>query len=107
MLIKFEDLILQPEKNLITILKFLHKVANLELKIDKNKIKNILRTTSFEYLQNLEKNNSFEESTGTPEESYVQFFKYGNKKDSVGIPDELKKALENKLSEEMTELGYL
>ena len=107
MLIKFEDLILQPEKNFITILKFLHKVANLELKIDKNKIKNILQTTSFEYLQNLEKKDSFVESTSIAGESYVQFFKYGNKKNSVGIPDELKKALENELGKEMTELGYL
>ena len=107
LLIKFEDLILQPEKNFITILKFLHKVANLELKIDKNKIKNILRTTSFEYLQNLEKKDSFVESPSIAGESYVQFFKYGNKKNSVGIPDELKKALENKLGKEMTELGYL
>ena len=106
-LIKFEDLILEPEKNLINILKFLHKVANLELKIDKNKIKNILRTTSFEYLQNLEKKDSFVESPSIAGESYVQFFKYGNKKNSVGIPDELKKALENKLSQQMKELGYL
>ena len=107
LLIKFEDLISEPEKTFITILKFVHKLANLELIIDENKIKNILQTTSFQYLQNLEKKYTFHESSSTAEESYVQFFKYGNKKDSVGIPDELKKALENKLSKEMTELGYL
>ena len=107
LLIKFEDLISEPEKTFITILKFIHKLANLELIIDENKIKNILQTTSFQYLQNLEKKYTFHESSSTAEESYVQFFKYGNKKDSVGIPDELKKALENKLSKEMTELGYL
>ena len=107
LLIKFEDLISEPEKTFITILKFVHNLANLELIIDENKIKNILRTTSFEYLQNLEKKDTFHESSSTAEESYVQFFKYGNKKNSVGIPDELKKALENKLSKEMTELGYL
>ena len=107
LLIKFEDLISEPEKTFITILKFIHKLANLELIIDENKIKNILQTTSFQYLQNLEKKYTFHESSSTAEESYVQFFKYGNKKDSVGIPDELKKTLENKLSKEMTELGYL
>ena len=107
LLIKFEDLISEPEKTFITILKFVHKLANLELIIDENKIKNILQTTSFQYLQNLEKKYTFQESPSTNEESYVQFFKYGNKKDSVGIPDELNKALVNKLSKEMTELGYL
>ena len=107
LLIKFEDLISEPEKTFITILKFVHKLANLELIIDENKIKNILQTTSFQYLQNLEKKYTFQESSSTTEESYVQFFKYGNKKDSVGIPDELNKALVNKLSKEMTELGYL
>ena len=106
-MIKFEDLISEPEKTFITILKFVHKLANLELIIDENKIKNILQTTSFQYLQNLEKKYTFQESSSTTEESYVQFFKYGNKKDSVGIPDELNKALVNKLSKEMTELGYL
>ena len=55
LLIKFEDLISEPEKTFITILKFVHKLANLELIIDENKIKNTLRTTSFQYLQNLEK----------------------------------------------------
>ena len=107
LLIKFEDLISEPEKTFITILKFVHKLANLELIIDENKIKNILQTTNFQYLQNLEKKYTFQESSSTTEETYVQFFKYGNKKDSVGIPDELNKALVNKLSKEMTELGYL
>ena len=107
LLIKFEDLISEPEKTFITVLKFVHKLANLELIIDENKIKNTLRTTSFQYLQNLEKKKKFHESSSTAEESYIQFFKYGNKKDSIAILDEIKKTLENKLREEMMELNYL
>ena len=107
LLVKFEDLVSEPEKTFIAILKFVHKLANLELIIDENKIKNTLRTTSFQYLQNLEKKKKFHESSSTAEESYIQFFKYGNKKDSIAILDEIKKTLENKLREEMMELNYL
>jgi len=62
LLIKFEDLINDREKTFITILKFIYKLVNSKFLIDENKLKNILKTTSFEFMQKLEKNFGFEES---------------------------------------------
>ena len=107
LLMRFEDLTSEPEKNFLTILEFVHKLSNLKLTIDKNKLKNVLRTTSFEYLKNLEEKSGFDESYSTAEEAYVQFFKYGNKKNVISSEDELNNDLKNKLSQQMRELGYL
>ena len=41
-------------------------------------------------LKNLEEKSGFDESYSTVDESYVQFFKYGNKRDVISTEDELK-----------------
>ena len=109
LLIKYEDMIKDKEETFITILKFIYKLLNLKFSIDANKLKNILKTTSFEYMQKAEKNSGFEESVKTKKNSKKQtFFKYGPK---INIPEtlsvEIKKKLEVSLKKEMEELGYL
>lgn len=109
LLIKYEDMIKDKEKTFITILKFIHKLLNLKFSIDADKLKNILKTTSFEYMQKAEKNSGFEESVKTKKNSKKQtFFKYGpkiNTPESLSV--EIKKKLEVSLKKEMKELGYL
>ena len=109
LLIKYEDMIKDKEKTFITILKFIHKLLNLKFSIDADKLKNILKTTSFEYMQKAEKNFGFEESVKTKKNSKKQtFFKYGpkiNTPESLSV--EIKKKLEVSLKKEMEELGYL
>lgn len=109
LLIKYEDMIKDKEKTFITILKFIHKLLNLKFSIDADKLKNILKTTSFEYMQKVEKNSGFEESVKTKKNSKKQtFFKYGpkiNTPESLSV--EIKKKLEVSLKKEMEELGYL
>ncbi len=109
LLIKYEDMIKDKEKTFITILKFIHKLLNLKFSIDADKLKNILKTTSFEYMQKAEKNSGFEESVKTKKNSKKQtFFKYGpkiNTPESLSV--EIKKKLEVSLKKEMEELGYL
>ena len=109
LLIKYEDMIKNKEKTFITILKFIHKLANLEFAIDDDKLKNILKTTSFEYMQKAEKNFGFQESVKTKKDSEKNtFFKYGP---NINTPEtlsaEIKKKLEVSLKKEMEELGYL
>ena len=109
LLIKYEDMIKDKEKTFITILKFIHKLLDLKFSIDDNKLKNILKTTSFEYMQKVEKNFGFEESVKTKKDSEKNtFFKYGpNINTPESLPAEIKKKLEVSLKKEMEELGYL
>ena len=62
-LIKFEDLVSDPERTFIDILNFIHKLTNSKEEIDKTKLTKTLDSTTFEYLQNLEKKESFDEAT--------------------------------------------
>jgi hypothetical protein len=109
LLIKYEDMIKDKEKTFITILKFIHKLLDLKFSIDDNKLKNILKTTSFENMQKTEKNFGFEESVKTKKDSEKNtFFKYGPKINTPEtLPAEIKKKLEMALKKEMEELGYL
>ena len=107
LLIKYEDLISKPEDNLKLILEFISKITNTKLEVDKNKLNNVLSTTSFEYLQKLEKENNFPEAIKTKDGNYATFFKYGKKNTGKNLPEEITKELEDNLSSEMKELGYL
>jgi len=109
LLIKYEDMINNKEKTFITILKFIHKLLDLKFSVDDNKLKNILKTTSFEYMQKAEKNFGFEESVKTKKDSEKNiFFKYGPKINTPEtLPAAIKKKLEVSLKKEMEELGYL
>jgi hypothetical protein len=106
LLVKYEDLISDPEKCFTSVLKFTYKISNSSLKIDKNKLDNVLKTTTFEYLQNLEKKENFKEATSVTKK--IDFFKYGPKNDGKkGIPKKIIENLEKNLNKEMKELGYL
>ena len=107
LLIKYEDLINHPEETFITMLKFIHKLNKAKLIVDKTKLKNMLETTTFEYLQNLEKKSPFPEAIKTTKGDYATFFKYGKKNTGKDIPIDIKKKLEEALYSEMKELGYL
>ena len=109
LLVKYEDMIKNKEKTFVTIIKFIHKLADLKFTIDGDKLKNILQTTSFEYMQKAEKNFGFEESVKTKKDSEKNtFFKYGpNINTPETLPAEIKKKLEASLKKEMEELGYL
>ena len=107
LLVKYEDLTNKPEETFISMLKFIYKLNKAKFSLDKIKLKNMLETTTFEYLQNLEKKNSFPEAIKTDKGDYATFFKYGKKNTGKDIPTDIKKKLEESLNLEMKELGYL
>jgi hypothetical protein len=84
-------------------------LVDSKFSIDYDKLKNILKTTSFEYMQKLEKNFGFEESVKLKKDGKKNtFFKYGPKINTPeSLPTEIKKKLEISLKKEMEELGYL
>ena len=108
LLVKYEDMISDKENTFINILNFIHKLANLKFSIDDKKLKGIIESTSFENMQNLEKNIGFGESKKIEENKKITFFKYGPK---LNTPDfltiDIKRKLEVSLKKEMKELGYL
>ena len=107
LLIKYEDLVSKPEETFLSILDFIHQLSNLKFVVDKNKLRNVLNTTTFEFLQNLEKKTSFPEAIKSASGKDITFFKYGKKNTGKDIPDEIRSKLEKTLELEMSELGYL
>ena len=105
--IKFEDLVLEQEKTFIYILNELKKFMNLN--IDQKKIENVLKTTNFKYLRQLEENEGFIENKimGIKDNKNF-FFNKGieqnfNKDLDPSIIDKIKKKYKNLL----LELNYL
>ena len=108
LLIKYEDLVTNQKKTFSKILNFIFKLRNLNLSLDENKINNVIKTTSFENLQNLEKKNLFSENMEDKQGNKIVFFDQGSKRDwSKSLDKNLSKEIEKTFNKEMTELGYL
>jgi len=107
LLIKYEDLVEETEKTFLKVLTFICKITKKKLDLDKNKLKNVLNTTTFSNLQNLEKKNGFGEASNLNGKK-ITFFKYGAKNNWKNfLTSENKKTIEDLFKEEMKELGYL
>ena len=106
LLIKYEDLVENPFKELERIIFFLEKF----IKIDTNKTKNnnIINSTNFEKLKILENEGNFKESAYDIDGKIKNFFYKGPENKWQNLLDtNIKNEIENKLSSEMKELGYL
>ena len=109
LLIKYEDLINKKEEVLLKMLKFIFKLKKKFFEMDKVKFKNVVNSTSFEKMRDLENETGFRESkinikTGKK----IPFFNLGKKNDWKKMIDPtIKKKLENTFKKEMEELGYL
>jgi len=109
LLIKYEDLVNDKEKIFINILEFLHKLRNIDLQLDKKKLKNVLDSTSFEEMKKMEKREGFFEAPiDKKSKKKKQFFFRGpeNNWKNLLTPKLIKK-IENAFENEMLELGYL
>jgi len=107
LLIKYEDLVEETEKTFLKVLTFVCKLTKKKLDLDKNKLKNVLNTTTFDSLQNLEKQKGFSEAVNANGKK-ITFFKYGAKNNWKNfLTSENRKKIEDSFREEMKELGYL
>ena len=109
LLIKYEDLISNKEENLKKILKFIYKLKNINFEIDETKIKNVIQSTSFDNMKNLEKEKGFEEARVNIEtKEKIPFFNLGPKNEWKKLLDlEIIKKIEKAFKKEMKELEYL
>ena len=110
LLIKYEDLLENTNSELIKIITFIKKFTPIQTNDIKNK--NIIRTTSFNHLKNLEEKGGFKENAYDRTDKAInkkkKFFYLGpdnNWKDS--LDKKIKDEIEFELSTEMKELGYL
>jgi hypothetical protein len=109
LLIKYEDLITNKEETLKKILKFIHKLKNINFEINETKLKNVIESTSFENMKNLEKEKGFTEARINKETGEkILFFYLGQNNNWKKLLDlEIVKKIEKAFKKEMEELGYL
>ena len=109
LLVKYEDLILKREKTFLTILKFVFNLRKVNPTVDQKKLNNMLKTTEFDSLKNMEKKNSFSESMVNKETNKkLPFFHKGPARDwSNSLDPSLVNQIENFFKKEMIDLGYL
>ena len=107
LLIKYEDLILNPLIYFNEITKFVSKVTKLNFNTEK--VKKAIETNSFENMKNLEKKGLFKENALNRERnSKVDFFNLGPENDWKKILDKkISSEIENKFNNEMRELKYI
>ncbi len=105
-LIKYEDLIYNPDYELDKIINFLKKF--MEINTNPKKNQNILNTTNFNYLKSLEEKGQFNENAFSYEDNKKKFFHLGpenNWKNTLN--NKIKLDIETELKDEMLELNYL
>ncbi|MDA7806610.1 sulfotransferase domain-containing protein [Candidatus Pelagibacter sp.] len=109
LLIKYEDLIFNKEESLKKILKFIHKLKNINFEINEKKFQNVIDSTSFESMQKLERKNGFNESSINEKTGEkIAFFNLGPKNDwKKSLDLEVINKIEKAFKKEMEELGYL
>ena len=109
MLVKYEDLIQNPEIVFLEILKFIYKLNNTKFELDKKKFDNVIKTTSFDAMQKLEKKVGFGEATVDEKTGKrIPFFNLGPKNNwRESLNSKIRLRLEKAFKKEMEELGYL
>jgi hypothetical protein len=107
LLIKYEDLLMDPDNEFAKIVKFLSSILNIEF--NKNIITEAIKTSSFDNLKKLEKSGLFGESVAdTKSGDKKDFFYLGPKNDWKKLLDnKISKEIEQKFQNEMKELKYL
>jgi len=108
LLIKYEDLINNTEATFLKILKFIFKISKSKFTVEQDKLNNVLKTTTFDYVKNLEKEKGFIESKVNKNNEKIPFFNSGPQTDWRQILDpKIKDIIEKTFEKEMLELGYL
>ena len=107
--IKYEDLQNQTYYVFKEVIKFINETTNNKEKINKDKIKMVLKTTSFEKLKKNEIDHGFSEAVTSKEDrkKKIPFFNLGPKNDwREIINDDLKVKLESIFEKDLKELSY-
>ena len=107
LLIKYENLVSEPDKEFRKITKYLNDV--MHIKIEEDEIDHAIKSNSFENLKKIENRDGFKEAIKDKSSGEVKrFFNLGpNNKWEKILDSEIKDEIEKKFNVEMKELGYL
>ena len=108
--IKYEDLINQTYIVFLDVIKYINEITQNNKKINKEKVKIVLKSTSFETLKKNEIDNGFSESVPTKvdKNKKISFFHLGPRNDWKKILNsELKLKIEKTFEKDLKELSYL
>ena len=101
LILKYEDIIYYKEKTVEQIIKFFYDNFKIEFKNKQEKISNIIKSTSFKNLQNIEREVGFSEANAGP------FFRKGEKNQwKKELNEQQIKKIENKFRDFMNKFGY-
>lgn len=106
-IIKYEDLVDNPENTFVSILNFLKKFMDID--INKKKITNVINSCSFDVLSDKEKKEGFKEAaTHKKSGEKLKFFNLGKKNNWKNLLDpEIEKKTREVFLQEMKELEYI
>ena len=108
LLIRYEDLVSDTENVYIKILRFINDLSKLKSPININKIRKVVKSTTFSRMKKLEEEQGFEESKLNDLGKTIKFFNLGPKNNWKNLlSSEIKNKIENKFKKEMIELEYL
>ena len=107
-IIRYEDLLKETYTVFKEILEFINKILNTKEKINKDKLKNSVRTTLFDVLKNDEKKNGFTEAVPSKNnDEKIPFFNLGPENNWKNIlNDNQKSKLSEIFKSNLKELGY-
>ena len=103
--IKYENLILNPKKEILSILNFISSITGSKIQINENKLDKSINNTKFEKLRHLEKSSGFQENENI---SKKNFFNRGFKTNfNTDLETHLRKEIETNFKDDLKELNYL
>ncbi len=107
-LIKYEELIDDVHSCFYQTIKFINKIINNEEKVDLNKMKNSISSTTFRQLKKIEKENGFVEAVKSKKKnSQIPFFYLGPKNNWETILNhKMKVKINNVFEKNLEELSY-
>jgi len=107
--IKYEDLTEQTYTVFLEIIKFIYKITNNSSRIDKNKLKKALNSTTFDKLKKKEKTYGFSEAVSSiTTNKKITFFNLGPKNNWKKILNEnLKNRINQVFEKNLKELSYM
>ena len=109
LLVKYEDLIANPEEVFLKILEFIYQLNKKKFYLNKSKLNNVIKTTKFESMQLLEKKIGFNEAKINDQTGEkIPFFNLGPKNDwKNSLDGKIRLKIEKAFKKEMQELNYL